>query len=544
MKSIEMRLAYDSALNNICQVNPSFSRGLLRIAYTGDNRNGSHISKESFLKAAPSMFNCPIVCHYYIEEDEIGAHDIEIMKTERGTRLIHLTTPVGVVPESSKYWFETVVEDSGEEKEYLVCEVLLWQRSPAFEKIKEDGIVKHSMEITVNEGALNNGIFVITDFYFTAFCLLGEDVEPCFESSALEIFSMENVKSEFAQMLADLKESFSTVTTSTRNDINTQNPQNTLKGGDTSMDKITLLTEYGLSVESIDFNIEDFTEEELREKFEEIKRRRDADEDETQDEDNGETPEVPEEPEEPDNGEGTDDQSDDNDGSEENFALAEQFKESLLNTLYSETYEDPYWGEISRYCYIDHDTSCSEVYCYDMTDWKMYGFTYEMNGDNVVIDFDSKKRKKFNIVDFDEGSVDNDFKFVSEAVGKKALDALRTEFEAKEKDFMDKLSKLEEFKEKRLKEDRDEELKDVFEKFAKLEGIEAFEDLKTNCDGLSISEIEDKCFEIKGRNDLSFSVSKPNKTTRVPVEKNIPKDLDIPEDEPYKGLFIKYGRKA
>ena len=174
----------------------------------------------------------------------------------------------------------------------------------------------------------------------------------------------------------------------------------------------------------------------------------------------------------------------------------------------------------------------------------MYGFIYEMNGDNVVINFDSKKKKKFNIVDFDEGSVDNDFKFVSEAVGKKALDALRAEFEAKEKGFMDKLSELEEFKEKRLKEDRDEELKDVFEKFAKLEGIEAFEDLKTNCDSLSISEIEDKCFEIKGRNDLSFSVSKSNKTTRVPVEKNIPKDLDIPEDEPYKGLFIKYGRKA
>ena len=44
-----------------------------------------------------------------------------------------------------------------------------------------------------------------------------------------------------------------------------------------------------------------------------------------------------------------------------------------------------------------------EVYCWDRNDWLLYGFGYKLNGDSVVIDFESKKRKKYTIVDFDEG---------------------------------------------------------------------------------------------------------------------------------------------
>ena len=33
----------------------------------------------------------------------------------------------------------------------------------------------------------------------------------------------------------------------------------------------------------------------------------------------------------------------------------------------------------------------------------LYGFTYTMNGDSVVIDFGCKKRKKYIIADFESG---------------------------------------------------------------------------------------------------------------------------------------------
>ena len=70
--------------------------------------------------------------------------------------------------------------------------------------------------------------------------------------------------------------------------------------------------------------------------------------------------------------------------------------------------------------------------------------------------------------------------------------------------------------------------------FTDLNGIEAFETLKSNCSEFSIEEIEDKCYAIRGRNTShNFSVQKP-KTPRLPVEKN------NAADEPYKGLFLEF----
>lgn len=88
----------------------------------------------------------------------------------------------------------------------------------------------------------------------------------------------------------------------------------------------------------------------------------------------------------------------------------EQFLEQLCEALSVAKYTDPDWGELRKYLYMDFDYELSEVYCYDCEDWKLYGFSYSMNGDNVIIDFGSKKRKKISIVDFDEGSADSNYK--------------------------------------------------------------------------------------------------------------------------------------
>ena len=95
------------------------------------------------------------------------------------------------------------------------------------------------------------------------------------------------------------------------------------------------------------------------------------------------------------------------------FSLTgEQFREELVNALHAEKIETA-WGETYRYIYCDYNSDSSEVYCYDMDDWTLYGFTYSMNGDNVVIDFNSKKRKKVSIIDFDEGEAEFSYKHKS-----------------------------------------------------------------------------------------------------------------------------------
>lgn len=271
MDNKKLTLTFSSAVEQLTEINSSFDKGVLRVAYHGKNRNGSFISKESFERNIKTMYNCPVVCNYNRETDSIGAHDVEIVKTGKGMKLINITQPVGTVPESAHYWWEEVEEENGDINEYLFVEVIIWKRQEAYSKIKENGITDESMEINVKSGKTLDGYYHIDSFEFTAFCLL-ESAEPCFESAGLEMFSLKSFHDEYTKMMAEFKECFTKVTTSAEDDIDAHNAkQNLSKGGNISLDRMELLSEYGLTLESLDFNIDDFTVEELREKLEAIK---------------------------------------------------------------------------------------------------------------------------------------------------------------------------------------------------------------------------------------------------------------------------------
>ena len=182
-----MSIVFSSGIRNLVERNSSFDSGVLRVAYTGKNRNNSFISKETFERCMPSIYNCPIVCNYDRESDTIGSHDMELVSDDNGMRIVNITQPVGVIPESAKYWWEEIEDDSGLH-EYLCVDALIWKRQEAYRKIKDDGITDESMEITVKEGGMVDGVYVIDRFEFTAFCLLGT-AKPCYELASLEMFS-------------------------------------------------------------------------------------------------------------------------------------------------------------------------------------------------------------------------------------------------------------------------------------------------------------------------------------------------------------------
>ena len=207
-------MTYTSSLSNLCEVNSSFDAGILQVAYEGKNRNGSFISKESFERSIKTIYNCPIVCNYDRETNSIGAHDILLVRDENDTlQMVNATTPVGVVPESARYFWREITEDDGSVHNYLCVDVLLWKRQEAYKKIKEDGITAESMEISVKDGRMQDGFFVIDDFEFTAFCLLGS-AEPCFESASLAMFSMDSFEQQYEEMMQDFKAAFSLVQSS------------------------------------------------------------------------------------------------------------------------------------------------------------------------------------------------------------------------------------------------------------------------------------------------------------------------------------------
>lgn len=502
-----MSIIFSSGITSLAEQNSSFDKGLLRVAYVGNNRNGSSISKETFERCIGTIYNCPVVCRYDREADTLGSHDVDIVRKDDGLHLVNATHPVGVVPAGAEYHWETVEEADGSEHEYLCVEVLLWKRQEAYQKIKDDGVVDESMEITVKEGELVNGVFVIKDFEFTAFCLLGT-AEPCYESASLAVFSDDQFKAQFATMMQELKESISQVNPANAEvNINTHTEDYSEGGKKVLKDKLALLVEFGLSADTLDFNLEDFTIDELREKFEAIKAEQE----------------------------------------QAAFALAQQVTGAIVAALGVEEIETD-WGSMRRYCYVDHDPEASEVYCYDAGDkWNLYGFGYSMNGDNAVIDFESKKRKKFSIVDFDMGEQPSPVLGLFEAMGAR-IDEASTQWEEKYQVATDtiaslsnELSELKEFKnqieESQAKADRDA----VFAQFDDLTGVEAFENLRQSCeDGsvdFTIEELEDKCYSIRGRqgSPAKFSADPKSTTPRLKVPR------EEPSDEPYGGIFKKYG---
>lgn len=513
----QLKLTYSSSVEKLREVNSSFDSGVLKVAYAGKNRNGSSISKDAFERSIHTIYNCPIVCNYNREEDSIGSHDMEAVSKNGEMQLVNLTQPVGVIPESANYWWE-IHEDPTGSHEYLCVDALIWKRQEAYQKIKDNVVTDESMEIKVMDGRMNDGVYEIDAFEFLAFCLL-ESAEPCYESASLKMFEVDEFRAEFTQMMEEFKESFSLVSSPEGVDINQKNHSG--KGGEETLDKKTeVLAEFGLTEEQLDFDIQEMSEEELRAELEKRYKRY---------------------------------KEEDPEGKQDFTLSGEQFREELFRALGEEKVTAD-WGEYNRYSYFDYDAEKSEVYCYDTQDWILYGFAYSVSGDALSVDFASKKRKRISVVDFDGGEAEPASQFTLEEVGKvfaaKKEAEMTAQFAQEKGELEEKfrvasekiasqdaeLNELRAFKEERIEMDREEREQEVFAMFPDLDGVEAFTNLKAECGDMTIEELENACYAIRGRtmSVKNFSMQK-KKPPRLPVEKTHGGD-----DEPYGGLFLEF----
>ena len=377
------------------------------------------------------------------------------------------------------------------------------------------------MEITVKDGETINGIYCIKDFEFTAFALIG--VEPCYESASLA-FSKQDFKQEFSKMMLELKDSFKDVTVSDETG-NIHSHKYSMEGGSKGLDKQNLIEKYGIDVNTLDFSIDDFTVEALEEKFKAITEA-----------DKKSDPEV--------------------DIDKNKFALTSNVVDEIMRALDAEKIQCE-WGECSRYFFVDCDFDAMEVYCWDRTDWLLYGFSYKTNGDSIEIDFENKKRKKYVIVDFDEGEQVSPIAQVFEQMEQVITDkfAASAEFEAKYQNASETITSMEaELEELRkfkadtetaaMEEARKSEIAEVFAKFEDLVGVEAFENLKTDCDAdcmkFELDALEEKCYAIRGRRGIQTKMNFSQKAPKLPIE--TPENNKA--DQPYGGLFEEYGFSA
>jgi len=521
-----MNLTFASSLTDLCEMNSSFDRGVLKIAYVGDNRNKSSISKQAFENCIKTMYNCPIVCNYDRDADTLGGHDMSVVRAaDGGLRIVNATTPVGCIPESAKYWWKKCEEEDGTVHEYLFAEALLWKRQEAYRKIRRDGITAQSMEINVRDSKTLNGIVNIYDFEFTAFCLIG--VEPCYEGASLNMSLASDFRQQLSEMMQEYKESFSMVTPSEEVN-NTTHPTNEFptEGGEKVLHE---QNELNAELETEVFEAQD-AEETAAEPVEE----------------NAETFAAAEQTEE-------DAVAAEPAAEQENFELTGNLMNELLGALESVQMECE-WGTMPRYSYADSDLEEQMVYAWDGRDWLLYGFSYSLYGDHVVIDFMSKKRMKYVIEPFKENDdpvseleaedQESPFAGVFSKMTDRLSDAMQ--WESKYQSASDTIASMETELEdlRQFKADTENKAlqsarEAVFARFEDLIGVEAFETLREEAEKYSLEDLEEKCFAIRGRTGTMAKFSREEKAPKLKVDR----EVSI-KKEPYGGIFAHFGIEA
>lgn len=202
-------------------INPGISQCEIKVCYLGANRNGSYIKKDVAEKMAQTLPGTPIVGAYRKDVEDFGDHG-EVIKIEDGEISFSCkTTPYGFVSPDAKVWFQKFEDvdefDNRVERTYLMTTGYLWTgQYPEIEKCITEGMGQ-SMELDPMDGhwATNpeNDIdfFIINDAAFTKLCVLGSDVEPCFEGASVTApdisanFSKEGFTQTLFAMMNELK---------------------------------------------------------------------------------------------------------------------------------------------------------------------------------------------------------------------------------------------------------------------------------------------------------------------------------------------------
>lgn len=204
---------------NIKPYNPLISECEIKVMYVGENRNRSYISKEVAAEMANSLPGNPIVGYFREDVGDFRDHGELVTIDHEGVHFKCMTKPYGFVAPDAKVWFQKFEEtdDFGnvEIKEYLMTTGYLWTgQFPECQVVTEQGR-PHSMELdekTLNGHWAENkktgmDFFIINDAIFSKLCILGEDVEPCFEGSTVtapQVSTSFSLDDEFTKTLFDM----------------------------------------------------------------------------------------------------------------------------------------------------------------------------------------------------------------------------------------------------------------------------------------------------------------------------------------------------
>ena len=177
--------------------NPLISECQIKVLYLGKNRNGSYIDKNTAIQMANSLPGTPIVGVWRKDIEDFGDHGHVITIEDGEVKFACKTVPYGFVAPDAKVWFQKFIDTdefgNETEREYMVTTGYLWtgQYEEAMKAIKEGQ--PQSMELDdetldghwANDSESGMDFFIINDAMFSKLCILGDDVEPCFEGASV-----------------------------------------------------------------------------------------------------------------------------------------------------------------------------------------------------------------------------------------------------------------------------------------------------------------------------------------------------------------------
>ncbi len=265
-------------------VNPLMSKAEIKVFYLGHNRNHSYINKETALKMAKTLRGTPIVAAWREEKQDYGDHGHVVTIEDGEVKFSCKTVPYGFVSPDAKIWFQNFFDQdefgNKVERTYLMTTGYLW--TGQFEEAKkaiEEG-QPHSMELDsetleghwATDNNLNIEFFIINDAIFSKLCILGDDVEPCYEGSSV---TSPQVSSNFSQQ-KDFEQTLFTMMQELKETLNS-------KGGLNMLSNENDLVEIENEDVSTDFEqnekdvVEDVNTKEPETSFEEVQEDKDID---------------------------------------------------------------------------------------------------------------------------------------------------------------------------------------------------------------------------------------------------------------------------
>ena len=202
--------------SSVKKLNPQFSLCDVLVCYHGDNRNMTSLPKKVIEENLYSIYGVPIIGEWIYkldgtDEKTWGSHGGRVIIDDNGIHFEQTTKPFGFVTKEAAdnaSWVTITEKDGHTQNEYLkLSSCILWTDRYEESKTILDENYGQSMEIEFKKGHYREDhYYEAEEFIFSALCILGTDVEPCFESACIgRHYELDSFKQEFSLMLDEYK---------------------------------------------------------------------------------------------------------------------------------------------------------------------------------------------------------------------------------------------------------------------------------------------------------------------------------------------------